>query len=101
MRASLTLICSANDSFSTRASCRVAFCSANAFLLVASLRGAVGRPQLVESRLEGEELTDLVEIHAEHLTQLEDPLQVGEVFRRVAPLAPAVYSDGVSRPSSS
>ena len=34
-RVSLALICSANDSFSTRASWSVAFCSASAFLLVA------------------------------------------------------------------
>jgi hypothetical protein len=37
MRASLVLICSANDSLSTRASWSVAFCAASAFLLVAPL----------------------------------------------------------------
>ena len=52
IRASFALICRASDSLSSIASWRVAFCSACAFLLVAHLRGTVGGPQLVQSRLE-------------------------------------------------
>ena len=87
IRASLDLICSASDSLSTRASSSVAFCSARAFLARPSLGRPVAGPQLVQPGLEGEELLDLVEVHPEHLAQLQDALEVRQVVGRVAAFA--------------
>ena len=57
------------------------------FLGGRSLGGAVRRVELVEPSLEREELADLIEIHAEHLAQLQNALQMRQVLGRVATLA--------------
>ena len=102
MRASLALSCSFRDSLRASASSSSALLLGPGRLGVDVLLGPVGGPHLVEAVLGLEELLDLLEVHPERLAQLEDALELDQVARPGSGARPpAVYCDGLSRPSSS